>query len=423
MSGTRTRSRDTMVSTCGATADWYHYPPALKGSYTFLSGAKVGNVETITEFCWDNFHKRKKAGEIMIGDMDLTRTSRKTTELPDFKIGPITGYYGNGHYILRGDYGQCLQQATYPLPDIGSDIGNMGAVALVKAYGKLDEPGMLFGEVANEFTQTCGMLRRPFKKSFDLLEELEGRIDTLLKRRRFGRAQAMAQACLELDYGWRPIFSDMKAIRKAVDNYDSHPRCVRLVARASERSGAIFSRDQTVLCPTLNWVSFTGRVNRRFQLSAHAGIIYEATAAIGPAYYAQALGTRAEDMLSTAWEMIPYSFLVDQFVNVGDWLRAIVPKPGLTIRGSWLTTISEQTDTWDSGVLKAEWRSSYNNSDWYTTYPAVEVKNISISRQANPELPGTPVIKEKMLSVTQLVDDLALVSDKVISRINKVYRR
>jgi hypothetical protein len=44
-----------------------------------------------------------------------------------------------------------------------------------------------------------------------------------------------------------------------------------------------------------------------------------------------------------AWELVPFSFVVDWIVNVGDWLEAVQPKVGVRTLAEGITVKSERT--------------------------------------------------------------------------------
>lgn len=50
------------------------------------------------------------------------------------------------------------------------------------------------------------------------------------------------------------------------------------------------------------------------------------------------LGLDLSGVLGAAWERIPYSFVLDWFVDMGSWLKAIVPVSGVTTLGNSVST-------------------------------------------------------------------------------------
>lgn len=57
------------------------------------------------------------------------------------------------------------------------------------------------------------------------------------------------------------------------------------------------------------------------------------------------VGLSAKNLLTLPWELLSYSFVVDWFVNLGDWIGASVPSPMLDQLGSGFTRTRTQTVT------------------------------------------------------------------------------
>jgi hypothetical protein len=54
-------------------------------------------------------------------------------------------------------------------------------------------------------------------------------------------------------------------------------------------------------------------------------------------------GITMKGLISTPWELVPYSFVVDWFVNVGDYINALIPSPLYNQLVSGLTTVRTST--------------------------------------------------------------------------------
>jgi len=52
-----------------------------------------------------------------------------------------------------------------------------------------------------------------------------------------------------------------------------------------------------------------------------------------------------DEFLSSAWELVPFSFVLDWFVNVGTWLQAWSPTGQLLPLGGWTTTVETVAQT------------------------------------------------------------------------------
>lgn len=134
------------------------------------------------------------------------------------------------------------------------------------------------------------------------------------------KANDISGRWLELQYGWLPALSDTYEAAKAYEVITSKPRTSTVRAGISAQ---------------VNWEghlagSFaTARRTCKYRIS----YIYEMTEQLTTA---RTLGLT--DPLSVAWEVIPYSFVVDWFIPIGTYLEALNVVPFLT--GRCMTTKS-----------------------------------------------------------------------------------
>ncbi|DAD52571.1 TPA_asm: maturation protein [ssRNA phage SRR6960509_7] len=136
--------------------------------------------------------------------------------------------------------------------------------------------------------------------------------------RRFGVAQRPSKLSekdisgrwLELQYGWLPLISDVYEAAKAFESLTSDAR-VNTVTESIQKQWR-----GNASCEPVNYSCY-GNVQE------NARYIYEMTETLS---VPRSLGLT--DPLSVAWELIPYSFVVDWFVPIGDYLANlnVIPK-------------------------------------------------------------------------------------------------
>jgi hypothetical protein len=165
--------------------------------------------------------------------------------------------------------------------------------------------GVFLGELA----KTVKMLSSPAKS-------LRGAIDqyvTTAKKRSRGMKKphrVIAETWLEYAYGWKPLIHD---IEDAARIATAHPFDV--FEKVSGRGRSTIERVLTPNLFTSSWLRVLwSLVNEGYVDVKYKGAI---RATNSPPPFPEQLGLSWSNVLPTAWELIPYSFLVDYFTNIG----------------------------------------------------------------------------------------------------------
>lgn len=149
--------------------------------------------------------------------------------------------------------------------------------------------------------------------------------------------QAIEEMWLELRYGWRPLVGDIEAgvstILKLQDEANG-----RKSARARGRGEKIHSES------TQSYVD--GNANAPFVITMTRRATETVTATVTNLYSVDPLWEDANQwgltrLPSTVYELIPLSFVLDWFVDVGGWIAANEPRPGVKDLGSCLVVRKE----------------------------------------------------------------------------------
>lgn len=128
----------------------------------------------------------------------------------------------------------------------------------------------------------------------------------------------VSSAWLELQYGWRPLIQDVYESAKAYEAIVSKPRVAKYSAFVSKR-GSVSTPYNT----GYPWVLYS--VDSTHWLSK--GLHIEVTEDLSSA---KILGLQDPSVI--AWELVPFSFVVDWFLPIGDYLEAQTLLPGLNAR-------------------------------------------------------------------------------------------
>jgi hypothetical protein len=216
-------------------------------------------------------------------------------------------------------------------------------------------------------------------------------------------AAATTNAYREVRFGFQPFLFEVANTVKAY-NLPKNNGTVRLVARGSQSLTSSLS--------DMIDSSFPGTTSVRLQRTstwkfrAAAGVLYELTESLDQSR-ARAYGLRLVDLPSALYELVPFSFVLDRYLRVGDWLQAIIPKPGVNVKGSWVTQISE----YDTSFNVSEVKLTVNTPPLTTfiqsggSYSEVIRRK---ERSVDISIPTLPPVNTGEHSLVQMIDELAL---------------
>jgi len=128
---------------------------------------------------------------------------------------------------------------------------------------------------------------------------------------KYGPARLAAGAWLQLQYGWKPLLGTL---------YEAADRASNVVINQIER--VTVRKNQQFDNPELNVISYEGYPDR-FRTKSKGKIGYTLGMAYDTSFNsAQRLGQWTSlNPASIAWELMPYSFVVDWFIDIGGYLR------------------------------------------------------------------------------------------------------
>lgn len=195
-------------------------------------------------------------------------------------------------------------------------------VRKIRSYQTAVEGGTLLGELA----QSIRMIRNPAqglrRGTGHYLADVKRhsrsarRLRTRAERVR-ELSKIAADSWLEYSLGWRPLISELRdAINamKPASNYQDHQRIV-----------GFGEAQDTLIKPGYRTTSgIAGHICDEVNTYT-AFVKYYGSIGAGPSagrYAARRIGLDASNLLPTAWELVPYSFVSDYFVNVGDIISA-----------------------------------------------------------------------------------------------------
>lgn len=324
--GSRTLSKGSYIS---------YGPTGLQNGAGTWGGVKISqsNIKTMSDSPTANFSKLRAAGHVIMSPVNVLSEQYDYPIMEHIEVGPIPTW---GRVVCDGSItAEYAQGATVPSWH-AQRITDAKGWTLQEAYSKVADVDLQSYVTVAESGKTARMLASPFSRTEKLLKQVLSKKATLI-RRGLDIGSAVSSAWLEYRLGWKPVLYDIQGIWDAwLKNTSSFDKPTRLVARRSTQINYDSGPESyTGTGPVFGTLPML----RRYTLSTKvsSGVLYEIHDEGLEAATKRNMGVRLSDVPSSLWELVPFSFVVDRFVSVGSWLDAIVPKPGVTIKGSWTT--------------------------------------------------------------------------------------
>lgn len=318
----------------------------------------------------------------------------------------IANYYRTGYYsgAVVAQNGKLNRRIITPTAS-ATDADNL---AKAKLYKSLRQRAVEFSSPTflGELGETLRMLRKPaaalFESASDLAKALrkgKGKAGTM---RAF---EKMASGLwLEYSFGWVPLISDTESAARALNRLreKSQDTVVRVKASAKmdyDKTSTLGSYDRpdtyqsfcgsSTMCPSRVRATLKESVIVRYIAGVRSQV--EMTTWDKWALF----GFTPSEFVPTAWELLPWSFLVDYFVNVGDILSASVTDTKNVIynvrtvrqqaeyEGRQWTDLADLVSLWPSSSWKNH-RLSGSPGNWLYVSRTVNRSKAS----GAPSLPG-----------------------------------
>lgn len=224
-------------------------------------------------------------------------------------------------------YGSYLIPEAH-LDDFGTVLGysetEANNEALARYVGKVRNKQTTFqgGTFVGELTQLLRTIKTPFRSARRGMHEHLDRLEKIGRRNRYAshlkKREILADTWLEFSFGWKPLMHDMDdavqalAESSVLSDPDWHP------VRAFGVSETV--DDSSVGSTIGTSPGFTVSIVKRQIVT----VIYRGLVDIGSysAKNPRRVGFDVSNWAPTAWEILPWSFLVDYFSNVGDIVNA-----------------------------------------------------------------------------------------------------
>lgn len=292
-------------------------------------GIKSGTTRSTTDIVTPRFRARIQAGEIINNPYSSTLIEKSGQA-----SGSHTSVYGpscsgtNLKQLTCDSMHVVIADTKDIVHPWDPDIVNLEVLAGTQAVAGII-PADVMGMVdLLEARKTLDMIRNPFKATVKFVQDI--RNSKRYKRSKVSSVgEFISSNWLQYRYGILPLVSSMNGILEVVTKPKTS---IRHTSRgfASGDFGTI--SEVGPVSGNTSGSFFTTQINREIKgrCTVRSGVLYEHTFTT-----ADRLGFSLHDIPSTAWELIPYSFVADWFANTGDLIRALTPMAGVRQLACW----------------------------------------------------------------------------------------
>lgn len=383
--------------------------PSHHQETTTSLGNIQGLLSTMRDVVTPSYHLRRRRGDVIINPMTKTES-----EFYCSFDGPDTGYYcappsTAQNYTERHGPHFYTQSGANVVPKTlltNDEVNDLLTVAATKAWADTVKSEAQILVFLAELKKTFSLLQKPLGNAHRFLDYVKNhKARQSVTARNLTLAQYIAREWLTFRYGWLQLKRDIESIARALGK-DKRTGLVASYGTAkAERKENSSS--------TISYSIFDVDVEDVFtdSLIVRAGIFNSADLGVEDFF-----GISIPEALSTIWEVIPYSFVVDWVVNVQGYLIGLIPSAITPIKGKYqvLDRVKTVVRTPVSTSLKSGTDPNYSISQDV-------VGNLVRRERVKTRLPTLPDpglrlnIKISDIADKRVLDAIAL----VILRLNK----
>lgn len=286
-----------------------------------LEAVKVGEIQTTQDRVTPKFHSRKERGEIFNNPFESVRESRSNTW--SGAIIQDTQAYGTAIRWYEWTHGFFIPGVSGWSFNFRQQLEEACTEAAARVENTVVDGTVEVGEARETmrlFEAGTWNLRRQIEKELAFAKRKGYRFPGSAVG-----AQVLANNWLLYRYGISPFVRSLHDILVVGSKIQTR----RETSRGAGQTGGA-ERNLLTQTETLGFgMSGTAYRNLDWKVSTRAGILYERR------NFTNRYGFSLANVPSTIWELTPYSFVVDWFVNTGDFIRALTPRISSVRLATW----------------------------------------------------------------------------------------
>jgi len=319
--------------------------------------------------------------------------------------------------LLAGYYGHGIRGGTYNSDDVylpGQDvIDSVVARATSNVLLEMKDQKVNIAQAAGERKQTVDLFANTARRVVDTVVLLRrgdwnraakglGLGPSARKHRKLIRdldkdpARAVANAWIELQYGWKPLLQDVYGSAELIAQ-----KRVR-ETRTKVQKGSSTSGEHTLYA--FDSALSSTRVSGKWKVSCKIGHTF----AVPNEEYHTLTQLGITNPALVAWELTPWSFVVDWFIPIGNWISSWDATNGLVFESGYRTTALEWTSVGQESGGQSE-PDPWGNVTKTTKRLSASTKFFRVTREPLGGFPSVrPPSFKNPFSVTHVLNAVAL---------------
>lgn len=195
--------------------------------------------------------------------------------------------------------------------------------AVTSAFANINESEMLALAAAAESGATVDSLVSILQRVFRIARSLR-KFDAKALAKEISPKE-LSKRYLEARYAIRPLMYDAANL---IVGLEKARQPIRRTYRGSAKTSAQMSLPTVPAAMSITEVKYDMTETRAYSCVARAGVLCEVDIDDVTVF-------GIDKLAETVWELIPFSFIIDWFCNIGDTIAALTPNAGVEQRASW----------------------------------------------------------------------------------------